>query len=72
VANLRRRFGNFINLLDWAQEMMLFLRTGRSADVARHTERLAESWRAAGPREERESGQTWTSLAGRSLISVAI
>lgn len=30
----------FIDLVDWAQGMMMFLRTGRSADVADRTERL--------------------------------
>jgi CRISPR-associated protein Csx16 len=38
----------FIDLLDWAHGMMLFLRTGRSQDIARPTIRLA-----------RELGRRW-------------
>jgi CRISPR-associated protein Csx16 len=56
----------FIELLDWAQGMMLFLRTGRSADIADRTERLgrelARHWA-----EKREGERPNLLTLGRAL-----
>jgi CRISPR-associated protein Csx16 len=56
----------FIDLLDWAQGMMLFLRTGRSRDIARPTIRLGREF---GRRwaESREGPQPNLAKLGKAL-----